>query len=107
MSMWWARFVSTMLGACFASSATRCNFVDTFSELDLSFIFPRYGSNSRRPPSLPRLPWVSVRPVHRYYAGALNRCFLSRFLSSSVVPERALHEVRSCLESKIELGLCY
>ena len=65
-------------------------------ELCVSFIFPHYGPNSWCPPFLPRLPWVAVFPVRRYYAGTLNRCFPFRFLSSSVVSDTiALSRFRS------------
>jgi hypothetical protein len=66
MSMWWARVVNTIPGDCLASSAIRCSFVETESELDVSGIFPSNGSVSRRLlPSAGSLG--SVPPLHQYY----------------------------------------
>ena len=58
LSMWWARVVNTRSGACLASSAIRCSFVETGSELGLSGIFPSNGSVSRRLSFLGGVPRV-------------------------------------------------
>ncbi len=54
-SMWWARLVNTIVGACLASSAIRRSFVETLSELGVSGIFLLNGSIIPVPPSLGRV----------------------------------------------------
>src|SRR5580704_9793142 len=69
MSMWWASVVSAMSGASLASFAIRSSFVETVVELDVSVIFPSYGSVTRRRPLLDRVP-RTVPLLPRSYCGA-------------------------------------
>ena len=50
--------VNALSGACLASSAIRCSFVETVSGFDVPVMFPSNGSVTRRPPSLHGVPRV-------------------------------------------------
>ena len=49
MSMWWAKLMNTISGAFLASSAIRCRFVETESNLGVLAICPSNGSICRCP----------------------------------------------------------
>src|SRR5208337_136231 len=78
MSIRYAREVNPSCGDCFASSATRCCFVDT--ELEFRCIrrlsLQRFHDQTPRFP--PRGPGGPVSTLRRYYQGATTSCRPSR-----------------------------
>ena len=65
-------------GDCFANAAIRSCFVDTRVECRCIRRVSQEGSMIRRLASLPGLRSGTVRPLHRYYRGAMTSCRPSR-----------------------------
>ena len=108
--MLYAMDVNTISGDCFANSAIRCCFVDTFLNSDALIVFPPNDSKIRYPPFPLQDPSGWVLLLHRYYAGITTTATLSaalRFLRLAVpslcphcfalpVPENFAQKAWSC-----------